>query len=322
MGGFGLASGSGRGCSTSGLNHQASEASQPSLPETGGLGRAARLARRAGEAQVEMVVMAPHGPDLAEPAAVAGRLPADRRLDGRVDEDPLDFGLFGSGLDQGHVPRRPPAGIDVEPVGSHHVGGRHEFPLLAGEPPRRHGREPDVGVEPHLMRGMARQHGAAARLGDVADQQTRPARDGRHRPGEAFEECDELGVAPVPVPRQAHHLPGLAVDRQGPGASEASLGVEADRAGLEVGRRQRPPEDLLGGQPGIRRVGQRGQGLGIERAPVLRGSRGGRQQPGAGQAEQGRPEPRAPGRGRRSAGPHVFWGSCAPSGPKLSTTLS
>jgi hypothetical protein len=49
------------------------------------------------------------------------------------------------------------------------------FALLARELAVGHRREPDVGVEPDLMAGMAGAHRAAARLRHVADQETAPA---------------------------------------------------------------------------------------------------------------------------------------------------
>ena len=52
--------------------------------------------------------------------------------------------------------------------------------------------------------------------------------------GQSLQQFHQLGMAPVAVARQPHHLPVLAIDRQRLAAGEAALGVEADRA-----RRQR-----------------------------------------------------------------------------------
>ena len=86
----------------------------------------------------------------------------------------------------------------------------------------------------------------------------------------AFEEGDHRGMAPIAIARQAHHLPGLAVDRQRLGAGQAAARVKADRARLRLGGRHRASEDFLGGQFRIGGIGDRRQGRGIERALVLR----------------------------------------------------
>ena len=116
---------------------------------------------------------------------------------------------------------RPHAGIDVEPIVADHLGGGHEFAFFRRKLAVGHRRQPDIGVEPDLMAGMAGEHGPAARLRHVADEESAPA-DFFGFFGEAFEESDQLGMSPVAIARQPHDLPGRAVDRQREGAGEAT----------------------------------------------------------------------------------------------------
>ena len=181
------------------------------------------------------------------------------------------------------------SGSDVLPVVGDDVGGRHLLALLAGQLAVRHRRQPDVGVETDLMAPVAGDHRAAARLRHVADQQAGPA-DRRRFVGEAFEELDQLGMAPVAVARQPHHLPGRPVDRQRLAAGEAAVGVVADRARLH----RRParscgrtiPWPAFSDRPGC---SSGGSGFGIQRAEVLRGrgAAGGHQQDQASDQHEG-----------------------------------
>src|SRR5262249_28248278 len=72
---------------------------------------------------------------------------------------------------------------------------------------------------------------------------------------------DEVRVAPVAVAGQAHGLPGRSIDGQRRGTGEAALGVEADGAGGERGRRPDRAEQLLG-RRGLRLGGLGGRLLG------------------------------------------------------------
>ena len=104
----------------------------------------------------------------------------------------------------------------------------------------------------------------------------------RHLADKPLQERDQVGMAPVAVARQPHHLPGLAVDRQRLAAGEAALGVEADRARRHAARRaacgRTIPWRHRSGSSGI---GERRQRLRIERAVVLRHGAG-RQSQGSG----------------------------------------
>jgi len=72
--------------------------------------------------------------------------------------------------------RRPDARIDVEAVGAHHHDRGGFLALVTRQSPVRHRRQPDIGVEAHLVAGVPGQHRTAARLRHVADQYPRPAR--------------------------------------------------------------------------------------------------------------------------------------------------
>ena len=89
-----------------------------------------------------------------------------------------------------------------------------------------------------------------------------------------------LGMAPVAVARQPHHLPGRAVDRQRHAAGEAAVGVVADRARRHRGRRGLAAEQFLGRGFRIVRMFERRQRLRVHGAEVLRGrgAAGGHQQ--------------------------------------------
>ena len=78
-------------------------------------------------------------------------------------------------LQQPRMRRRPDAFVDVDAFSSI-IETALMFSRSVGDKRAvRHRRQPDVGVEPDLVRGMAGQHRPAARLRDVADQQARPA---------------------------------------------------------------------------------------------------------------------------------------------------
>src|ERR1700760_3003724 len=64
-------------------------------------------ARGTGDADMEMIVVAPERPHLGEPAAIALGFAAQRLLDRRIDEDALDPRLLRGVLDDGEMRRRP-----------------------------------------------------------------------------------------------------------------------------------------------------------------------------------------------------------------------
>src|SRR6185437_5844186 len=96
--------------------------------------RRLRLALRrtggAGDANMEMIIVAIHRPDLPEPAPIALGLAAQRLLDRRIDEDTLHSWFLRGVPDHGEMARRPDFRIDVEAVGTHHHDGGHVLALL------------------------------------------------------------------------------------------------------------------------------------------------------------------------------------------------
>ncbi len=109
--------------------------------------------------------------------------------------------------------RREDFRIDVEPVVAHHHDGGHFLALFARQSMIRHRRQPDVGVEPDLVAGVAGQRRTAARLPDVADQYAGPAGVLVRLDRQPLQQRDHVGMSPIAVARQPHHLPGVAVDR-------------------------------------------------------------------------------------------------------------
>ena len=235
---------------------------------------AGRAVRRTADADMEVVVVPPPRPDLFEPGAVGTCPAAQRHFDRRVDEDALDLGVRGGRLDHVEMAGRPQFRVDVAPaVGDHHR--RRDFLALgAAELPRRHRRQPDVGIEADLVARMAAHHRTAARLRHVADQEAGP-RPGLRGPGaEPLQEMDEVGMPPVAVAGKPHHLPGRAVDGQRRRAGDAAVGIEADHLGRPGARQHLAPEHFLCRRLGIVGMGERRQRLRVERAQVLRERRG------------------------------------------------
>ena len=209
---------------------------------------------------MEMVVVPPPRPDHAQPVAIRTGLAAQRLLDRRVDENARDAGAARGGFEQLAVQRRPGRRVDVVAVGGHDIGGGHVVALAGGKSPVGHRGEPDIGVEPDLMRGVAGQHRAAARLPHIADQQSRPP-DRRGGGGKALQKPDQHRIAPGPVARRPHHLPVGAIGRQFSAAGKAALTVGTDRTDRSRRRRRRHAKDTLG------RIGrQAGQnGMSVDR---------------------------------------------------------
>ena len=111
------------------------------------------------------------------------------------DEDALHFGIDGGGADQADGFAGEGARIDVGAVGAHHHRRVGELALLLRHAVVGHRPEPDVGVDARLVRGVATEHGAAARLCHVADEDAGIARGLPHARGEPLYEGDELRVA-------------------------------------------------------------------------------------------------------------------------------
>src|SRR5215813_12891282 len=164
----------------------------------GRLVAARRLPRGTGEADMEVVVVPPPRPDLGEPAAVRTRLMAQLPLDRRVDKNARHLRLARECFEQAPV-LWGPRFVDLIAVGSDDIGGRHVLALAGAEPAARHWGEPDVGVETDLMRAVPGQHRPAARLGDVADEETGPIGGHRQLWCDALQKCDQRRVTPGAV---------------------------------------------------------------------------------------------------------------------------
>ena len=134
----------------------------------------------------------------------------------------------------------------------------------------RHRPEPDVGVDAGLVRGVATEHRAAARLRHVADENAGVMRGLPHAVGEPFDEGDELWVAIEAVARGTHHLPVRPVEGERMRAGNAAAGIGAVDVRRACRRLQFSAEHLLGRQMGIGRIGERLRPTRIERAAVLR----------------------------------------------------
>src|SRR5215472_44828 len=118
------------------------------------LAAALRLTARAGEADMEMVIVAPPWPDLRQPATVGPGLAAQLPLDRRIDKNPFDRRLAREGFEQKPVLRGPAGRIDAEPVRRDDVGRGHLVALRRAQAPARHRGQPYIGVETDLMRAV------------------------------------------------------------------------------------------------------------------------------------------------------------------------
>ena len=173
--------------------------------------------------------MPPPGPDAPQPATVPrpGHA-AEPRLDRGMDEDAIDT-RRPRGLAQQRRMAGLPVSVDRAPVRrDHRPRGAHR--AVGAEGP-----EPDVDVEPGLMRAMPRRHRPAPRLRDVADGQARPARRPRPR-REPLDKGDRGGVAPVAVAPRPRQPPARTARRQGLGPGETARRMRAVRRRRVAGR--------------------------------------------------------------------------------------
>ena len=74
---------------------------------------AGSLVRGAGQADVEMIIVAPHRPHLGKPGPIPLGLPADGPLDRGIHENTLDLAIARGGFDGAHRIWSPNAGIDI-----------------------------------------------------------------------------------------------------------------------------------------------------------------------------------------------------------------
>src|SRR5438046_2378885 len=69
-------------------------------------------------------------------------------------------------------------------------------------------------------------HPFPTRRSSDLDQYARPAGISARSCGQPLDQRDQVGMAPVTVARQPHHLPGIAVDRQPFRARDAAMRIE------------------------------------------------------------------------------------------------
>ncbi len=193
-----------------------------------------------------MIVVVPPRTYLPQPRRILADLLgvlAQRLLDRGMHEDARNLRIGGRPPDELHLHGGEDGGIDGERILQHRHRG-HILSLLRGQDAVRHGGEPDIGVEPDLMAGMAGQHRTAARLRHVSDKETRPAVERAGVARQPLQIIEELRGAPIAVAREPHHLPVGAVDGKRDGTGEAALGVGADRARGERSRGRHRAEQL------------------------------------------------------------------------------
>src|SRR5690606_15703773 len=165
---------------------------------------------------------------LSQPATIALNRVAELLLDTRMNEDSLYLRVARSAPQHRLVRGRPAIIVNVERVLAQHGGRTILFALLHRHPLGGHRREPDVRIKPDLVRSMARQHRATARLRDVADQKPRPTVLGRIT-RELLEQSDQVRVSPAAIAAEPHCLPVLPIWSDGDASGKAALGIEAVR---------------------------------------------------------------------------------------------
>ena len=121
---------------------------------------------------------------------------------------------------------RPFAIVDIERIALQHRHRAHVLAFGRRQLAVGHRRQPDVGIEAELMRGMAGEHRAAARLRDITDQKAGPTVPGGVA-RQALDQRNHRRMAPPAVAREPHGLPVRAVSGDRDAAAEAALGIEA-----------------------------------------------------------------------------------------------
>src|SRR5690242_4036082 len=104
---------------------------------------------------MNMVMMAVPGANLCHPGMGLVLFDAAKfLLDCSVHKHAFDFGLLGSGFDEGDVLRRPGLRTDTLPVVCNEVGGGNGIALLLAQYAIRHRHEPNIHVETNLVAGV------------------------------------------------------------------------------------------------------------------------------------------------------------------------
>jgi hypothetical protein len=134
---------------------------------------------------------------------------------------------LSSGADNRRALVSPYFWINMAPVFCNHVQCHIEFAFLWRKLVSWHGRKPDIDIEPDLMAGMAGEHGSAAWLGHIADQQPGPS-DVLRLVSQPLNEGHKARVSPVPISRYSHDLPVRAANRERDGTRKTTIGIGAD----------------------------------------------------------------------------------------------
>ena len=190
-----------------------------------------------------LVVAHPHH-QLAQPGAIAGGGLAEPLLDPFVHEDAVEMRHLGGEPQQGGMLLGEDAVVDAAVVRPHQRAQARILALRWRETRPGLAFEPDVGVEPDLMAGMARWRRTAARLADVADIERRLA-GSPHLLGQSLDEVDGDGLSPIAIAADADRFVARSVERQGLRALQAARRVEPDRL-WRTGRRRGGLRPLLG----------------------------------------------------------------------------
>jgi hypothetical protein len=124
----------------------------------------------AGEAEMEMVVVAEPGPDFSQPGAVSASGSAEFPLDMRIHEDTVDFGNGGRDFQELRMLLTPKPSIQAisSPV-QQARGGNVGAPSVQVRIKAGIEVEPHVGIQAGLVAAVAKRHGAASGLGEIAD---------------------------------------------------------------------------------------------------------------------------------------------------------
>src|SRR6056297_1248341 len=175
---------------------------------------------------MEVIMMPPPGPNLAQPAFVAGLVLTHPHLGARKNEDSVRPGILRRRLDD-LMMRPAPIPVGIRPVRPPHRDRRDALPLRPAQvqPIRR--PHPDIRIHPDLMTAMPRQHRPAPRLADIADIKPAPARLRRCETGKILNETNGFRVSPIAVPVQPHGLPCRPRLGKLHTAGETALGISA-----------------------------------------------------------------------------------------------
>lgn len=189
---------------------------------------------------MHVAVMPPPGAHAAQPG-LPPMVGAEAALDGGVDQQAVEPRGLRRDADQGGVAWRPAGGVHRRFVGQDEGGDRQFLPLRSRYAGLGAKVEPDIGVQPGLMAGMAPGQGAAAGLRQIADPEVGQARQARLA-GDMGDERDGGGMPPVTVAAGPDGLPARPFRRQGDGAGDAAeVGGADGPRGAGRGARQRRP---------------------------------------------------------------------------------